>query len=98
MQRQVTCLLSKTIVDKHKTVIPLCKVRKGSVSQGKRGYESRGQVGLLLWNTKVLYTTALQLLTNLLSHVHCYALTWPVSILSTSIVMAEQLVIYNDKC
>jgi hypothetical protein len=39
------------------------------VMLGKSGRESRGQVGLLLWITEGLYTTVLQLLTNLLSHV-----------------------------
>jgi hypothetical protein len=53
-----------------KAVIPLFKVREGNVMLGKSGRESRGQAGSILWNTEGLYITVLQLLANLLSHVH----------------------------
>jgi hypothetical protein len=38
-------------------------------SSKKEKRNTRGQVRLILWNTEGLYTTALQLLTNTMSHV-----------------------------
>jgi hypothetical protein len=43
--------------------------KKRGVTLGSCGKESRGQVRLILRNTEGLYTTALQLLTNTMSHV-----------------------------
>jgi hypothetical protein len=50
-------------------IIPLFEVREREFMLGSSGCESRGQVRLLLQNTEGLYTTALQLLTNTMSHV-----------------------------
>jgi hypothetical protein len=68
-RRQVTRLHFKTIAECLKPLYLLCKVRERSVTLGKCGWESRGQVRLILRNTEGLYTTALQLLTDTMSHV-----------------------------
>jgi hypothetical protein len=73
MQRQVTRLHFKTIAECLKPLYLCFKVRERNVTLGKCGWESRGQVRLLLRNTEGLYTTVLQLLTNTMRHVRCYA-------------------------
>jgi hypothetical protein len=69
MWRQVTCLLLKTIVDCPRPLC-LCSRQEKEVShKGEVDESQEDKLDLLLWNTEGLYTTALQLLTNLLSHV-----------------------------
>jgi hypothetical protein len=68
-RRQVTRLQLKTIVERFYSRYTFIQGKKRVVTLGSCGKESRGQVRLILRNTEGLYTTALQLLTNTMSHV-----------------------------